>query len=450
MDISVVAVMERRIEEGEAELTKTRETLEARESELSYAKMALEARAGKSAGDAAYILEELTKERTLTAEQAQKIVDLQNEIESIKANNDTTVDSLQESRNALSISLGQLEVELQRTMKTVDQERSLKEAMEEEKAYHQERVESLQKVVAENRATIDAQLARVVELERIHADTQMQINAQIDSSQFDLKEQNELAATLQLTIAQNRETIESQQTRLTTLEASYQDALDQLEALRVKEAEAIAALKEVKARAAEETTANNNARHDELLQSVRGELEESKETIKEHVTNLTILQTSYVEANTRIESLEKDLSTATQESAERAAAIQALEAEVVQSKETIKCHVETIAELQELQNLLDNQVEGLKVKEATHAKFVEDLEQQLTFTFDNNAEVTKQLAEVTAEHERLQQERKILVEESATKSSESQQLINSLNDEIASLQVRGRLLGLLYVIQLLC
>lgn len=453
MDISVVAVMERRIEEGEAELANTRETLATREQELSHAKATLETRAGESQSDAAYILEELTKERTLTAEQAEKIAELQDEIENIKASHDATVDSLQESRNALSNILTDLESELEKTLKKADQERSLKEAMELEKAFHQERVESLQKVVAENRATIDSQLARVAELERTHANTQLQINTQLsgssDVSQSDILEQQNLASNLELTIAQNRETIEGQQARLTTLEASYQDALDQLEALREKEATAIVALKEVEARAAEHAAASN-ARYEELLLSVRGDFDGDKGTIQEHVANLTILQASYAEANTRIEGLEKDMQAATQESAERTATIHALEKEVAQSQETIKRHVETIAELQELQSLSDQQIEKLKQKEAEHAKFVEDLEQQLTFTFDQNQEVTKKLADATAEHERLQKEKETLVAESAAKNSESQQLIDGLNDEVASLQVRGRFLSLLYVIQLLC
>lgn len=453
MDISVVAVMERRIEEGEAELAKTRETLATCEQELSHAKVALEARAGESQSDAAYILEELTKERTLTAEQAQKIAELQNEIEDIKASHDATIDSLYESKNSLANTLNQLESELEKSMKKAEQERSLKEAMELEKAFHQERVELLQKIVAENRATIESQLTRVGELERAHAETQRQISTQLsessDVSQSDIVQQQNVASDLELTIAQNRETIESQQVRLTTLEASYQDALDQLEALREKEAAAIAVLKEVETRVAGEVAANN-ARHEELLHSVRSELEESKGIIQEHVTNLTILQASYAEANTRIEGLEKDMQIAVQESVERTAAIQALEEEVAQSQETIKRHVETIAELQELQSLSDQQIEGLKKKEAEHAKFVEDLEQQLAFTFDQNQETAKRLADAAAEHERLQQENQTLVAESTAKNSESQQLIDSLNEEVASLQVRGRLLGLLYMIQFLC
>lgn len=438
MDISVVAVMERRIEEGEAELAKTLEILATREEELSHARSALETRAGESAGDAAYFLQELTKERTLTTEQAHKIAELQNEMDSLRASNDAQVDSLKESRNALSSTITMLEGELARSLKKIDQEKSLKEAVEEEKTYHQERVESLQRTVAENRATIDLQLARVAELERAHANSKMQIDSHDGSSSPGLKEQQELAATLQSTIAHNRETIELQQVRLNTLEASYRDALDQLETLRAKEARATAALKVAEARVSGsgDFTGDSTARHDELVESVRKELEESKKIIKEHVANLTILQASYTEANTRIETLEKDLSTATQESAERNAAIQALEAEVAQSQETIKQHVATIAELQELRALSEKQIEQLTEKETKHAKFVEDLEQQLTATFDNNAETAQKLAEMKAEYERLKQERKTLIEESTAKNNESQTLIESLNSEVSNLQTK--------------
>lgn len=440
MDISVIAVMERRIEESEAELRRTRELLTLREQDLASAHHELAARSGESQADVEDILVELTRERTLSEEKSQRINELQVEIEEIRASHGASVESLLQSKDSLATTLEELETELVRSKETVDTERALKEAVEQEKIQHQERVEVLQRIVAENKATIDSQLARVAELERTQVTVREEIDSQLaqtsESSNAEIQKQHELARELEETIAQNRWTIEGQQTRLATLEASYQDALDQLEDLGRREAAAIVALREAEARASEEL-ALTNARHEELVETIRAELEESKSTIQEHVANLTRLQASHTEAKSLLETLRGDKSDAAEESLQHAAAVEALQTEVDESKATIKKHLATIQELQELHAQSDLEITKLSRKEANHAKLLEDLEQQLTFTFDQNQENAKKLADTTSEHERLQQEKKALIEEATAKGAESQKLIEGLNDEIASLQVSG-------------
>ncbi|RPA93414.1 kinesin-domain-containing protein [Choiromyces venosus 120613-1] len=442
MDISVVAVMERRIEETQAQLNSTRELLTIRESDLAIAHRELSAQSGESTSDVEELLIELTKEKTLNAEKSQRISDLQREIVDTRQSHDATLESINRSKRALAIAVEDLEMELARSQEVVASERALKVAVEAEKIQHQERVDMLQKIVAENKATINSQLARVAELEKTHASTREQIDNQLsqtsgasESSVEDARKQHELAKELEQTIALNRDVIEDQQARLTNLEESYQEAIDQVEALRQKEEAAVLALKEAEARASEEISATN-AKHEELIQTIRAELEESKSAIQEHVANLTRLQVTHAEAKSLIETLEGDKSNALEEAAQHAAAVKALETEMEESKATIQKHLDTISELQELHKQTDKEIEKLAKKEAKHAKLLEDLEQQLTFTFDQNQETGKKLADITAEHERLQQEKKALVAESTANNAESQQLIESLTDEVASLQTK--------------
>lgn len=441
MDISVVAVMERRIEETQAELNSTRELLAIRESDLAIAHRELSTQSGESTSDVEELLIELTKEKTLNAEKSQRISDLQREIVDTRQSHDATLETINRSKKALATTVQELETELARSKEVVEAERALKVAVQEEKIQHQERVEMLQKIVTENKATIDSQLARVAELEKTHAATREQIHNQLsqtsnasESAIEEVRKQELSAKELEQTIAQHREVIEDQQARLTKLEASYQDAIDQVEALQRKEEAAVLALKEAEARASEEI-ATTNAKHEELLQTSRAKLEESKSAILEHVANLTKLQAAHAEAKSLIGTLEGDKSKALEEAARHAAAVKALETEMEGSKATIKKHLDTISELQELHKQTDKEIEKLSKKEAKHAKLLEDLEQQLTFTFDQNQENATKLANITAEYEHLQQEKKALITESTAKNTESQQLIESLTDEVASLQV---------------
>ncbi|KAL7275607.1 hypothetical protein RUND412_001439 [Rhizina undulata] len=414
MDISVVAVMERRIEESEAELVKTKEILAEREAELEAATKVLEERSGESQSDAASLLMELTKERSLNAKQSKKIAELQGELQHVKTSHDITLDSLKQSKDALSKTLIELEAEFSKSKHDILDERAMIEAAEETKIKHQERVEALQNIISDNRATIDAQLSRVAELERTHAVTQEQIDiklASADSSEAAIKKHQAISAELEQTIAENRQTIESQQARLSVLEESYKDALSQLSKLRDKEAAAIEALKKVEARS--------------LVGGAVGAQEADQ-------SDITKLQASYAEATALIEKLEKEKSMGVSES-ER---IAALEKEIAESKEDIERNLETIKQLQESHAELQEEIQILVTREEKHAKMIESMEQQLTFGFDENQETKSQLNKLMEDYERLQRERETLVAESTEKDTKAQELIDSLNDEITTLKTK--------------
>lgn len=428
MDISVVAVMQRRIDETEAQLHKTRLSLVEREGELSSARKSLEAFSGESQSEAITLLDELTKERKLNAEQASKIAELQDEVEQIKLGQIHALNSLQESKQNLERTLRELEADLVRTKETALQhEQNIRHTFDRQVNDYQDRIDALQITIADNKQTIDSQLTRVAKLENSQTEAQRQIEAQLaneSSSDEEVKKHQSIVVELERTISQNKELIESQQARLNTLEQSYDEAVKELQALKEEKAAALVALKEAEERALEEATMTA-AIQDELLTAVRAELADSQEAVATHVNNLAELQASY-------DALQSSLQSTVDESTESK---EALERQLTDHRETIAMHVATLKELQEIQDQREIELEKLREKEKKHAKLVEDLEQELTFTFDQNQESANTLASITKDYEKAKQERDDLAATSEQKAVESQKVFESLNEEIVKLRV---------------
>ncbi|KAF8534083.1 hypothetical protein BDD12DRAFT_445709 [Trichophaea hybrida] len=436
MDISVVAVMQRRIDETEAQLHKTRLSLLEREGELCSARKSLEAFSGESQSEAITLLDELTKERKLNVEQASKIAELQNEVEQIRSGQVHALNSLQESKQDLERTLRDLEADLARTKETALQhEQNIRHTFDRQVNDYQDRIDALQITIADNKQTIDSQLARVAELERSQSEAQKQIEAQLaneSSSDEEVKKHQLIVTELERTISQNKELIQSQQARLETLEQSYDDAVKELEVLREEKAAALVALKETEERAIQEAIMTV-AVHDELLEAVRveladsqAELANSQEAVETHARNLAELQASY-------DALQSSLQSTVDESTESK---EALERQLADHRETIAVHVATLKELQEIQDQREVELQKLREKEKKHAKLVEDLEQELTFTFDQNQEAANTLASITRDYEKAKQERDALAATSEQKAVESQKVIESLNEEIIKLRTK--------------
>lgn len=469
MDISVVAVMQRRIDETEARLHKTRLALTEREGELVSAKKSLEVFSGESQSEAITLLDELTRERKLNAQQAAKIHALQQEVEQIKSGQEHVVHTLQQSKRDLETALEDVEADLARTRDNAMQhEQNIRHTFDRQVNDYQDRIDVLQKTILDNKQTIGSQLARVAELEKAQADAQRQIESQLaneSSSDEEVKKQQAIVADLERTIGQNKELILSQQARLDTLEQSYSDAAKELETLKEEKAAALAALKEAEERAIEEAVATA-AVHDELLAAVRAELADSQEVVATHVQSLAKVQAAYdsLQESTRsaedsVESkveLERQLAEHRETIADHCetiaehqatiakhqATIARYEATIAEHEATIAKHSESIAshaaDVRDMQETLDQreaELQRLKEREKGHAKLVEDLEQELTFTFDQNQESANTLAILTKDFQKAKQEREALAAKAEQKAAESQKVIESLNEEIIKLRV---------------
>lgn len=425
MDISVVAIMERRIEDSETELHRTRSRLALREEELNSAKNALTAASGESQSDAVQLLEELTKERQLNAEQASKIAELQNEVRDAKEAQDQLLGTLQNSKDTLDKTIQDLQGQLAREKaEALKQEQTVRETAQKEIGSYQERIEALQTTIAENKETISAQLNRVAGLEKSHS----QINAHIedrsaDTSDEDLQSHRDAAGQLEKTIAQNKEVIEAQQQRLTTLEQSYEEAVAELETLRTKEAAAAAALAEAETRAAQQAAAAEVAQ--ETLAKVQSELSENQSNLAEQIAYVAKLQSSHDESQALLKELETSTSATDEDKTRHSEAHAELEAEIMERNATIAEHVATISALEAQHTSTQLELQKTIAKEQGHSKLLEELEQQLTYTFDESQETANRLKELTSEHESLR-----------TTSDASAQTIATLESEIAALKTR--------------
>jgi chromosome segregation ATPase len=439
MDISVVAVMERRIEENESLLHRAKLQLSERETELASARRALESRSGESQSEAVALLEELTQERKLSAERAAKVVDLQDEVEFIKAHQIQALRSLQQSKDSLEKTLQEIEGELLKTKEAATHhEQQVRETFDREMSDYRERVEGLQKTISENKQTIESQLSRIVELEESRTDAQRHIATQLanttTSSGDEIKRQQQIITDLEHTISQNREDMTSQKARLDTLERDYDETIQQIDVLKEEKASALAALAESQERAMEEAKVVAAA-HEELLATVRNELAESQYTITVHSNNIAALQASCDKAHSLIDKLENEKSYREEGQSDRSQTVEDLELQLADHKETIATHVATLKELQELQQRQELENNQLAEKEENYTKLLEDLEQQLTFTFDQNQNSVKKLDTLQEAYEKVKREHDELSVATELKTAESQKLIESLNDEISKLKV---------------
>jgi chromosome segregation ATPase len=412
MDISVVAVMERRIEESEGQLHRARLLIAEREHELASAKQALESRSDQSQSEAVSLLEELTNERRLNAEQASKIAELQSELEMFRHSQTEALNSLQQSKEVAERNHREELAELKEAAE--QHELEIRTSFDKEMGSYQEKIELLQKTISENKQTIDFQCLRVSELEKSQAELQEEMSSRSASaSEDELKKHQELVAALDRTIAESKEQIVGQQVRLETLEQSYHDTVEQLETLGQEKEDALDALKQAKERAVAEAAAIAAA-HEKLLTSVQNELAESKQSLAK-------LQTSYDEANSLIVTLESEKAAAIVDNAQSK---EVLEREIGQHKETIASHATALQSLHDTQEKREKEMQALAVKEKKHTRLLEDLEQQLTLTFDRNQESSARLASITKDYKQATQE-----------LSESQSVIDGLNVEITKLKV---------------
>ncbi|KAI5815325.1 hypothetical protein BZA77DRAFT_355437 [Pyronema omphalodes] len=435
MDISVVAVMQRRIDETESQLYKARKALEEREGELLSARKSLEAFSGDSQSEAITLLDELTKERKLTADQARKIAELTKEVDLIKSGQIEALRTLQDSKVHLERTVKDMEDELARAKETALQhEQNIRHTFDRQVNDYQDRIDSLQKTISDNRQTIELQMQRVAELENSHSAARRSIEIEVanGASSADVQKYKDAVSQLEATLEENKKLIQSQQIRLDALEQSYEVAVTQLDNLKAERAATLAALKRAESRAAEEIAAATAA-HEEILVNIRAELAESQGAVNTHATDLAKVQAEYASLQEKYEAIQANLKASPNGSSEDTAA---LKAQLAEHQETIEAHVATLKEMQEVQDAREAELQKLMEKEKKHTNLINSLEQELTFAFDQGQEATNNLAALTKDYEAVVAEREELTASAEEKAAESQKIIEGLQEEIAKLKAK--------------
>lgn len=488
MDISVIAVMERRIDEAELEAQYLRRQVAEREEEHNKEVQHLRDQLLASVNEAKTLVTSLLEAQKKLSEttsanehQAHKIILLQQEIAStadkhnnavnfLKANEQTLLDMISELECAMrKLEDSRLETannasaELERTVKQFEDERLVQQGLVSELEHtideHKATIGEHKATIEEHKATIESHLLRIAELEEASITNQTQLEGKLaeveESSRTEASKHRETISQISNDVSEKLKLIGDYETRLSNLQSALDEALAQVAQLRDSEATAQAALKESEARVAElvaaaearaaveETTrvqheaelAATKESYEQRLKTTRTILEENNKTVDSQNRRLEILEKSLREAQDTIDALEKNRDMVAEAHEDRAETSEAMANELAQTKKQIAAQVESIKELQSLHAETQEQIEKLSKKEARQARVIEDLEQQLTFTFDQNQETATKLTSATAELEEVQAERKALIEEAAKRSNDIKVATDELNNEIASLKV---------------
>jgi len=488
MDISVLAVMERRIDEAELEAQFLRRQVAEREDEHSKEVQSLRDQLLASVNEAKSLVtsllevqKKLSETTSLSEQQTHRAMFLQQEMETSTERHNTAIETLKENVTSLKNNeknLLDMIAELEAAMRKLEEsrleaannasaelERTVKE-FEAERAKQQEVVDGLQRAIEEHkstieehRVTIDGHLRRIAELEADSVTAQAQLEGKLaeveESSRTEVSKHRETISQISNEVSEKLKLIEDYETRLSGLQTALDDVLSQVSHLKESEATAQLALQESEARvadlvaateakaAAEETLrvqheaelAATKESYEQRLKTARTILEENNKTVDSQNRCLEILEKSLREAQDTIDALEKNRDMVAEAQEDRAESSEATANELTQTKKQITAQVETIKELQNLHADTQEQLEKLSKKEAKHARVIEDLEQQLAFTFDQNQDTAMKLVSVTAELEQVQAERKALIEEAAKRGNDIKVATDELHNEIASLKV---------------
>ena len=499
MDISVVAVMERRIEEAESEAKCLRRQVTEREDEynreLHSLREQLLASVNEAKGLVTALLEaqkKLSESGAINEHQARKIDQLQSDFDAATREHSSTINAMKDHEKSLLDMIGELEAamrqleearvntanntsaELERKAKEFEEERvkqqgvvsSLQQTIDDHKA----KIDLYQQAIDEHSATIDHHLQKIAELEETSAATRLHLEEQLALNQEQLKEKlAEAEETQKNEVKKHRDTlsqisnevsekikmIEDYESQLSALQSSLDDALSQVAQLKESEGAAQSALTESEARVAEliaaaeaRAAAEEAARisheaelatqkdcYEQRLASTREILDESNKAAESQTRRLDILQKSLLDAQNTIDALERNRDMVAEAHMDNSETTAEMATELAQAKKQIQVQVETIKELKELHEKALAEVEKLTKKEAKHARVIDDLEQQLAFTFDQNQETAQRLASVTAEYEQVRAEREALVAEAAKRGNDVKMATETLNEEISSLKV---------------
>jgi len=491
MDISVMAVMERRIDEAELEAQCLRRQVAEREEEHNKEVQSLRDQLLASVNEAKTLVtslleveKKLSETASLSEQQTHKVILLQQEMEASAERHNMTIESLKGNVTTLKDNeknLLDMIAELEAAMRKLEEsrletannasaefERTVKK-FEDERAKQQEVVDDLQRVIEEHKSTIEEHrvtvgdhLRRIAELEEASVTAQAHLEGKLaeveESSRTEVSKHRETISQISNEVSEKLKLIEAYETRLSGLQTALDEALSQVSHLRRSEAAAQAALKESEVRVAELVTAAEakaaaeetlRVQHEAELAATKESyeqrlkttctiLEENNKTVDSQNRRLEILEKSLREAQDTIDALEKNRDMAAEAQEDRVESSEAMANELTQTKKQIAAQVETIKELQNLHADTQDQLEKLSKKETKHARVIEDLEQQLAFTFDQNQDTAMKLASVTAELEQVQAERKALIEEAAKRGNDIKVATDELSNEIASLKVFKR------------
>ncbi|KAL1959124.1 hypothetical protein VTO42DRAFT_2911 [Malbranchea cinnamomea] len=323
--------------------------------------------------------------------------------------------------------------------------------LESERAELQELVDSLKKEIENQNATIATHLASISDLEKQLAEAKDRLaeNNAKDASVEEIESYKSRITELIAELDSHKSTVETQKSELSSLQTSRDEALKELEAKMKATAES-----QVEARIAEE-----NARHEQVVNDLRNEITNSKAELTQLLDTISGLLKTPVTIGTIQDQLQ-DMLAQKQHYADKygelidtneellrqldskQASHDKLEKQLGELNEREKQHE---AQINELARLVATHEEALKAKEELVAKkdaiikditaekeksvrLVEELEEQITNTFDQHQNRMSV----------IQQERAQALEEAKNKISQYEKEIEAYRARIDQLEGNAR------------
>ncbi|BCR89949.1 kinesin family protein [Aspergillus chevalieri] len=209
---------------------------------------------------------------------------LQRELTEWKGKHQNALDSLQSSEQKLGSTLIELETALasvdalragrggDAARETSDQKEATARDLDNDRVQQQGLVDSLTKIIEEHKATIATQLTTIASLEKSHSSAQDQLNqhaAATDGNGDEMSTYQSRIAGLEREIETHQSTMAGHQQELSSLQESHKRELSELEE-RIK----AAAQAEY-----ESQLAAKNAEHDEAMKALRTEMAESRDEL---------------------------------------------------------------------------------------------------------------------------------------------------------------------------
>ncbi|KAH0551269.1 hypothetical protein GP486_007445 [Trichoglossum hirsutum] len=487
MDISVISSMRDQLLQAENQTKILRETHDRREqellSEIQALNAALEAQIEKSQQSVEEMIEQHRGEDELREKTISKLQGelnrLQEEhrstVESMKASERELVDHVDELRatlgqlESLSAERGNVEDDIQVVVK---QEADFEDY---EMLEHQEVMDGLQKEIEEHKATIASQMMELEDERSKHQEIVDGLQREIEESKAAAKSyvtdfegerlrHEGLEDRLQKEIDEQRAMAESHASRITELEESNASALEQLaESIASRTAaesnmsslqeqildhqrtiqdhdESVQAIQDMHAYQLEEAkeSARNASRvetesrlaaeHEAIVNTLQAEIQENKDSMEVLLQRFEKLEVSFHEQSTFIENLQSQIRAKGEEVTTSETIATALQTEVNLVRAEADRHLETISELKRLHEESLAEIEKLDKKNQKNSRLVEELEQELSSTFDRHQVTTNRLSS-------LQTERNAMIEDAKEATRQAQAEAEALREQVSTLEV---------------
>jgi len=440
MDMAVVSTLREQLAKSEKELKALQHAHETREAELQAQLTELHEtirQSTDSAQERAQPDEELLAQREA---QAEKIAELEGELSGWEEKHASALQKMQAAEDELKNTIQELESQVtsfnaklaEVEEKTPEHELNLKEL----ESKHEKLTEFLRSEIDEYKAIINANAAKVADVEQQHNTTKVlldQATKDRDSASKEAATHKDLISKLEMQLEDHEDTVKKHQESLHELQSRHVKELDELRASSKQEHD--------------QQLAHLKDEYSHQIKLLEGDLTEAREELMKVATQVAFalgLDVSVEKITERIDDLIADQKALGQEQKKRAELerhvvdLSSINDTIMRDLEAVKSTlVEVLATdsgkangVKEQVALVKKKIVDLETKNKKNSRLIEELEDQLQNNFDQAQITTNRLST-------LQSERNAQLEEANAARLKLQTELETVKEEYASLQVRS-------------